>query len=627
MADDFWSGLGTELMKVVRGTHPVVSPLLSSPADYRSNVQAEQAGEARDFVRQNASALMNGDQAALGQFAALAGPQAAMALRQGNQQLQAGALQNGNREADLLGNLSAAVMARPADQRAAAYAAIRPRLESAGVTGLPAAYDEGLLSTWQRGGQPAQVTIGQSQVEADRAANRAALGTLLGGQPAAAGDPALPRGERNNNPLNITDGSFTRGMAGYAGGDGRFARFQSPEQGMAAADTLLQRYAAGGLVTPLAIISRWAPAGDGNNNPQAYAGYVAQRLGVRPDQQLDMADPQVRQQLAGAMAEFENGRRPGGSQPAGPNVFAGPGVPAQGQAGGSGGILDGLTPGQQASIRAAAAAPNANPAQLAQMAEQFRQHNVAANRRERPDYDTVQTADGVFRVNKADPLDRVRVGDRVPARGAPDGRMPAALQKLDEQDIEAIQAAGTIQSDLGTFRGLIETGQLPLGGMTNMVAGARNWLGASTPESRNYASFNAALERLRNESLRLNKGVQTEGDSQRAWNELITNINDPQVVRQRLSEIERINQRAAQLRLVAMNRRRQQNGAEPIDPSSIGMQPDPAYGQGATPPAGLPGAQPSRQQQPTRISGDAEYDALPSGATFIAPDGTTRRKP
>jgi hypothetical protein len=30
---------------------------------------------------------------------------------------------------------------------------------------------------------------------------------------------------------------------------------------------------------------------------------------------------------------------------------------------------------------------------------------------------------------------------------------------------------------------------------------------------------------------------------------------------------------------------------------------------------------------PARPQNRAEFDALPSGATFIAPDGTTRRKP
>jgi hypothetical protein len=36
---------------------------------------------------------------------------------------------------------------------------------------------------------------------------------------------------------------------------------------------------------------------------------------------------------------------------------------------------------------------------------------------------------------------------------------------------------------------------------------------------------------------------------------------------------------------------------------------------------------PAAPQQPTRIASDAEYNALPSGTTFTAPDGTVRRKP
>jgi len=43
--------------------------------------------------------------------------------------------------------------------------------------------------------------------------------------------------------------------------------------------------------------------------------------------------------------------------------------------------------------------------------------------------------------------------------------------------------------------------------------------------------------------------------------------------------------------------------------------------------APLLNGQRTSDEAPTRISGDAEYDALPSGALFIAPDGTTRRKP
>jgi len=44
-------------------------------------------------------------------------------------------------------------------------------------------------------------------------------------------------------------------------------------------------------------------------------------------------------------------------------------------------------------------------------------------------------------------------------------------------------------------------------------------------------------------------------------------------------------------------------------------------------PAKTPPAPASNAKQPAKISSDAEYNALPSGATFIGPDGQTRRKP
>lgn len=126
-----------------------------------------------------------------------------------------------------------------------------------------------------------------------------------------------PRGLRNNNPLNIEAGPFAQGQPGFTGSDGRFARFETPQQGVEAADRLLQSYAARGLTTPIAIVSRWAPAGDGNNNPTAYANAVAQKMGVRADQPINMADPGVRQQLISAMAEMENGRPLPAMQPSG----------------------------------------------------------------------------------------------------------------------------------------------------------------------------------------------------------------------------------------------------------------------------------------------------------------------
>jgi len=137
--------------------------------------------------------------------------------------------------------------------------------------------------------------------------------------PQDGGGSNLPRGYRNNNPLNITDAPFTREQPGYQGSDGRFGRFDTMDNGIAAADRLLQSYAGRGLNTPQAIINRWAPAGDGNNNPAAYATTVARALNVEPSAALDMNDPAVRRRLIDAMAVVENGRpmAPAGTQYAG----------------------------------------------------------------------------------------------------------------------------------------------------------------------------------------------------------------------------------------------------------------------------------------------------------------------
>ena len=147
--------------------------------------------------------------------------------------------------------------------------------------------------------------------------------------PQDAGGADQPRGYRNNNPLNITDAPFTREQPGYQGSDGRFGRFDTMDNGVAAADRLLQSYARRGLNTVQAIINRWAPAGDGNNNPAAYATTVSRALNVEPGAALDMNDPAVRRRLIDAMAVVENGRpmAPAGTQYAGRPTATDAGAP------------------------------------------------------------------------------------------------------------------------------------------------------------------------------------------------------------------------------------------------------------------------------------------------------------
>ena len=187
--------------------------------------------------------------------------------------------------------------------------------------------------------------------------------------------------------------------------------------------------------------------------------------------------------------------------------------------------------------------------------------------------------------------------------------LPVAALKMQQDSLDAIGTAGGINADLGAVLQQVESGSLQLGPVKNAVGSVRNTLGISNENSQNLATFKATLEKLRNDSLRLNKGVQTDGDAQRAWNELLSNINDPGVVAKRLKEIRSLNSRAIELHNDNLDNIRSNYGAQPIDTTKRATQ------------------KPAIESAVKRINSDEEYNALPSGATFIAPDGKTRRKP
>jgi hypothetical protein len=159
------------------------------------------------------------------------------------------------------------------------------------------------------------------------------------------------------------------------------------------------------------------------------------------------------------------------------------------------------------------------------------------------------------------------------------------MNKLQDGMVEQIGTVSNINADLEKFGTMIDKGELDFGALTNVWNRGRNRLGASTPQSRNLSSFESNLERLRNESLRLNSGVQTDGDAQRAWNELIRDINDPKLVKQRLEEIRRINERGAALKQNQLDLMRAEHGLPPLDTAKFrnaapsvggGDAPDPA---------------------------------------------------
>lgn len=114
------------------------------------------------------------------------------------------------------------------------------------------------------------------------------------------------RGLRNHNPGNVKALGGGRTWAGQVGVDDQgFAVFGSRADGIAAARTNLKSYAARGIDSVGEIINRWAPPGE--NDTGAYIAAVSRRLGVAPDQKLDLTDDRTMAVLLDAIFQHENG--------------------------------------------------------------------------------------------------------------------------------------------------------------------------------------------------------------------------------------------------------------------------------------------------------------------------------
>ena len=120
---------------------------------------------------------------------------------------------------------------------------------------------------------------------------------------------ALPRGIRNNNPLNIRRSKDQwKGLAEQQN-DRAFCQFKSLEWGWRAAFYLLTRtyYHKYRLYTIRTIIRRWAPSSE--NDTEAYIQNVSRLTGIDPDKPLDSPSesPSVWMMVGAAMAIQENG--------------------------------------------------------------------------------------------------------------------------------------------------------------------------------------------------------------------------------------------------------------------------------------------------------------------------------
>lgn len=115
----------------------------------------------------------------------------------------------------------------------------------------------------------------------------------------------LPRGIRNNNPLNIRIGNKWIGEV-ESPTDKEFEQFVSMVYGLRAGFILLRRYINRyHLNTVRDIISRWAPPTE--NNTTHYCCLVAARMNIGVLDVLDYDDEETMVQLVSAMCYVECG--------------------------------------------------------------------------------------------------------------------------------------------------------------------------------------------------------------------------------------------------------------------------------------------------------------------------------
>lgn len=145
--------------------------------------------------------------------------------------------------------------------------------------------------------------------------------------------------------------------------------------------------------------------------------------------------------------------------------------------------------------------------------------------------------------------------------------LPVSMQKAEDADLEAVDLSRNIEADITAQKDALDKGAFKVDPMSRAGYKIGQMTGMGGPETAAFGSFQATLEKLRNDSLRLNKGVQTEGDAVRAWNELFSAMgqNDLGTVSRRLGEIGKINQRAASEAKRRIDIRRERNGTDPFD--------------------------------------------------------------
>jgi hypothetical protein len=186
--------------------------------------------------------------------------------------------------------------------------------------------------------------------------------------------------------------------------------------------------------------------------------------------------------------------------------------------------------------------------------------------------------------------------------------LPSYLAKDEEADYGTATAATNLASDANNFINRIKSGDIKFGLKDRASIRTRQAFGSQDPDVIAREDYDKFLKVLTNESLRLNKGTQTEGDAVRAAKELESSESPAAAA-------------AAMRRLVEINVRRTQNASDDVLRRRKNANfPDPER------PIEVP-------KFDVQIIDNADYQRFlknpkfPSGTAFIDPEGQRRTKP
>lgn len=119
----------------------------------------------------------------------------------------------------------------------------------------------------------------------------------------------IPRGIFNRNPGNLRKSATVWQGQADVQADPDFITFKAPLWGLRAlAKVLLSYERKYDIGTASAVVEQFAPKSE--NDTDAYVADIASRMGVQPDAEIDLTDPETLGKLVAAIVHHECGEQP-----------------------------------------------------------------------------------------------------------------------------------------------------------------------------------------------------------------------------------------------------------------------------------------------------------------------------